>query len=149
VPAPDLSTLEDGRLDELAARHGLTVAEVRRMTMSRRRKRRRRRRPPDVDEVVRRYQAGGSLKTVGRAMGITADAVRTALIQAGVPRRPAVLSPRSGCDPDDIRRRYEAGQSVYAIARTLGSTEHLVRKALERARLERRSSDAVRPAPSG
>jgi hypothetical protein len=82
------------------------------------------------------------------ALGITADAVRTALIQAGVPRRPAVLSPRSGPDTDDVRRRYAAGESVYAIARALGSTEHLVRKAIERAGMERRPWPSTRlPAP--
>jgi hypothetical protein len=69
-------------------------------------------------------------------MGVSVDAVRTALIQAGVPRRPAVLAPRSDLDTDDVRRRYAAGESVYAIARGLGSTEHLVRKAIERAGIE-------------
>jgi hypothetical protein len=134
-PPSDPTSLED---DELAAADEVTTAEVRRTTARRRyNPAGRPRRPVDVDEVVRRYQAGASLKTVGRALGITADTVRTALIQAGVSRRPAVLSPRSDLDTDDVRRRYEAGESVYAIARTLRSTEHLVRKAIERAGMER------------
>ena len=73
-------------------------------------------------------------------MGITADAVRTALIQAGVSRRPAILSPRSDLNRDDVRRRYAAGESVYALARALGSTEYLVRKSIERAGTERRKA---------
>ena len=44
---------------------------------------------------------------------------------------------RRPVDVDDVRRRYESGESVYAIARTLGSTEHLVRKVIERAGMER------------
>jgi DNA invertase Pin-like site-specific DNA recombinase len=136
--SPDPSTLDDGRLDELAARHGVTIAEVPRTTTGRRYNLGRPRRPADLDEVVRRYQAGASLKTIGRELGVSPDAVRTALIHAEVPRRPAVLAPRSGPDTDEVRRRYAAGESVYAIARTLGSTEHLVRKAIERAGMERR-----------
>jgi hypothetical protein len=87
------------------------------------------------------------LKTVGRDMGISPDAVRMALIQAGVPRRPAVLAPRSDLDTDEVRRRHEAGESVYAIARTLGSTEYLVRKALERVGMDRRPWPSTRRPP--
>jgi hypothetical protein len=136
-PQPDPTSLED---DEPADHFGLSLAEVPRTTMSRGPKLGRPRRRPDVDEVVRRYQAGASLKTIGRAMGITADAVRTALIQAGVSRRPAILSPRSDLNRDDVRRRYAAGESVYALARALGSTEYLVRKSIERAGTERRKA---------
>ena len=55
----------------------------------------------------------------------------------GADRRALVRNP-SDLDADDVGRRYAAGESVYAIARALGSTEHLVRRAIERARMERR-----------
>jgi hypothetical protein len=52
-PLPEPSALADGRLDEIAARYGVTIAKVRRTTMGHRYLGRPRRRP-DVDEVVRR-----------------------------------------------------------------------------------------------
>ena len=63
-PPPDPAPLED---EEPAARDVVTIAEVSRTTVGRRYNLGRARYRPDVDEVVRRYQAGGSLKTVGRA----------------------------------------------------------------------------------
>jgi hypothetical protein len=74
----------------------------------------------DADELVARNEV-----TVAEVRRTTTGR----LSKLGRSRRPV--------DVDDVRRRYESGESVYAIARTLGSTEHLVRKVIERAGMER------------
>jgi hypothetical protein len=112
------------------------------MPMSRDQKPRRPPHHPDVDEVVRRYRAGASLKTVGRELGSPATPSAWRSSRPGFPADPPSLLHGPVPDTDDVRRRYESGESVYAIARNLGSTEHLVRKAIERPGMERRLASA-------
>jgi hypothetical protein len=58
-PPPDPSTAEDGRLDELAARHGVTMRQFRRMVGSQQSERPSAATAVDTDEVVLPSQAGG------------------------------------------------------------------------------------------
>jgi hypothetical protein len=90
-PLPGVSTIDDGRLDKLAAGNGVTIAEIRERVGHQRLGR-----PPvtvDGDEAVRRYQAGESLPMVAKALGVSVTAVRKALIRAGVERRPPAACP--------------------------------------------------------
>jgi hypothetical protein len=99
--------LEDGRLDELAARHGVTIPEVRRM-MGHEFFARRRRGRLDLDEVRRLDEAGQSLVKVGAARGASTFAVWKAMMKAGIPRRPD-RQRRAGPTRGALRRRGLSG----------------------------------------
>jgi hypothetical protein len=205
APPLDPSSLEDGRLDELAAKHGLTIAEVRRMMGPQQIKRPsaaaldtdevvspsqageplepaaedpvaldegwveelaaglgmtvgdvarmidgagprrdgRYRGRLDVDEIHRRYQAGESLAEIGAAMGASDTTVRHAMVRAGIPTRagPRPAGERRGplhrLDIAEIRRRYQAGDAIAAIARAIGASESGVGRAIKRSGIGR------------
>jgi hypothetical protein len=135
------SDLEDGRLEDLAASLGLAIGDVRRMIEGGRP--RRQWRHLDVEEIRRRYEAGASLAAVGAAMGVSYTAVRSAMIKAGIPRRPGprpageVRGPLHRLDVDEIRRYWETGEGVVAIARAIGASQGGVRRAMDREGMER------------
>jgi hypothetical protein len=62
-------------------------------------------------------------------MGVSYTAIRSAMIKAGIPRRPGpraageLRGPLRRLDVDEIRRRWEAGEGVVAIARAIGRPE--------------------------
>jgi hypothetical protein len=113
-------------------------------------RRRRQRRRLDVEEIRRRYETGESLAAVGAAMGVSYTAVRSAMIKAGIPRRPGprpageVRGPLHRLDVDEIRRRSEAGEGVAAIARAIGASPGGVRRAMDREGIDRRSRPPAR-----
>jgi hypothetical protein len=139
-PPSDPSAPEDGRLDELAAHHGVTIGEVRRMMG-----------PPeierpnatvvDTDEVVRPSHVGplnttaeepavlgnDRLEELAASLGVTVDDVRR-MVELAPPR-----TYRGRLDVDEIRRRYEAGESLAEIGAAMGASDTTVRNAMVRA----------------
>jgi hypothetical protein len=141
-----LSTLRDGRLDELAARHGMTIREVRRaidpQIVARPR--------VDVDPhppVVPGDGPDPCLPPQPRAVGTEDPAAldegpleelaASLGVTVGDVRRMVELAPRrtyrGRLDVDEIRRRYEAGESLAAIGAVMGASDTTVRQAMIRA----------------
>jgi hypothetical protein len=99
----------------------------------------------DVDEIRRRYESGESLARIGEVMGVSGTSVGHAMIRAGIPRRPGPRpagerrGPLRHLDVDEIRRRWEAGETVVEIARAIGASRGRVRLAMDRVGIDRRS----------
>ena len=152
VPPPDPAALEDGRLDEVAAWHGVTIRQVRRMVGPKEIER-----PGaaavDTDEVVHRSQAGppttadeepaadddGRLEELAASMGVTLGDVRRMVELA--PRR----TYRGRLDVDEIARRYQAGESLAEIGAAMGASDTRVRNAMVRVGIPTRPG----PRPAG
>ena len=122
---PDLTALADGPLAEMAAHHGVTVAEVRRRVTAQPK-------PVDHDAVVDLYISGLTAQEVALRLGCAVTTVRRHVRDVGVGRRVRPF------DIDDIARRYSAGQSLAEIAAAVGSGNGAVGKALQRAGVPRR-----------
>jgi len=152
-PAQRSPTLEDGRLDELAARHGVTIAEVRRMGGPQRIER------PRVAVVVPDEgpsEAGppmtgaeepaapdeGPLEELAASLGVTVGDVRRMIEVAG-PRPDGRY--RGRLDVSEIRRRYEAGESLAEIGAAMGASDTTVRNAMVRVGIPTRPG----PRPAG
>ncbi len=79
--------------------------------------------PPNVNDLIRRYQAGASLAELGRECGVKADTVRAWLARRGVAFRTKAeaigLAKRNECPPGLIER-YLAGESLKALADAYG-----------------------------
>lgn len=151
-PLPNLSPLKNGRLDDIAARHGVTVGEVRRMMSPQQIER-----PGavvDTDELVRPSQASeppmtadeepfslddGRLEELAVSLGVTVGDARRMVELA--PRR----THRGRIDVDEIRRRYGAGESLAAIGAVMGASDTTVRNAMVRAGIPTRPG----PRPAG
>jgi hypothetical protein len=146
-PPPNCSTLEDGRLDELAARYGLTIAEVRRM-MGPQQIERLSAAVVDVDEVGRPFAASENAVTVAvepsalddvrleeltASLGVTVGDVRRMLDAA--PGHDGAY--RGRLDLDEIKRRYEAGESLAKIGTAMGVSDTAVHHAMVRAGIPR------------
>jgi hypothetical protein len=155
-PPHDRSTLEDGRLDELAARDGLTIAEVRRMMGPQQIERPTAAGVVDTDEVVGPPQAGpletvdgdpaalddGRLEELAASLGVTLGDVAR-MIQVAGPRRDDRY--RGRLDVEEVRRRYEAGESLAAIGAAMGASDTTVRHAMVRVGIPTRPG----PRPAG
>jgi hypothetical protein len=126
-PPPDPFDLEDGRLDELAARHGLTIAEMRRMTRRLPKGEDRPARPVyDHQAIVDLYLTGLTTERVAQQIGCSVKTVRRQVREARVSRARRL-------DIDDIARRYQAGQSTIEIGAAIGSSTGAVSNAMRRA----------------
>jgi hypothetical protein len=157
-------TLDDGCLDELATRHGVTIAEVRRMMGPQRVARRD---PPNsgtsaavgadlvdvrVPAIPTPTQAAvpedssglddGRLEELAASLGVTFGDVRRMIEVAG-PRRDG--SYRGQLDVAEIRRRYEAGESLATIGAAMHASDTAVRHAMVRAGIPTRPG----PRPAG
>jgi hypothetical protein len=160
-PPPSLSTIEDGRLDELAARYGMTIREVRRVMGHQHFARPR----PEVDphaavapahepdacmpppprEPVTEDPAAlddGRLDELAASLGVTIGDVRR---MVELTRRRTYRTYRGRLDVDEVRRRYEAGESLAGIGEVLGVSGTTVRHAMIRAGIPRRPG----PRPAG
>jgi transposase-like protein len=146
VPAtqlPDLGTLEDGWLDELAARYGVAIAAVRHW-MNRRRPPAHQHRSgpaPTVDSayIVALYLEGRTQVEVARQVGCTHQTVSVYVRQAGVvrprpPRRPPPPpAPRPVVDSERIIELYRQGHSEEATAAIVGCSRKAVVRVLREA----------------
>jgi hypothetical protein len=154
---PNPSTLEEGRLDELAARHGVTIAEVRRLMGAEQIERPRVAAVVDNDGVLGPSEAGGPpmiiaedlfaldagrLEELAATLSVTVGDVRRMIGVAG-PRRDGPYGGR--LDVHEIRRRYEAGESLAEIGAAMGASDTTVRNAMVRAGIPTRPG----PRPAG
>jgi hypothetical protein len=95
--------------------------------------------PIDIEDLVRRYQAGATLTELGRAHGITRQRVALRLRRSGVAMRSDTARPVQLNDGAWLRRRYvDDGVPFAVIAAELGCVPETVRKALVRHGIARR-----------
>ncbi|WP_433227569.1 helix-turn-helix domain-containing protein [Actinomadura formosensis] len=80
--------------------------------------------PIDLAELREWYEAGESIRGLARALGVSSNAVKMRLAQAGTtlrsreqPHRRRMVLP---VPSPVLRRRYEAGESLYDLAAELG-----------------------------
>jgi hypothetical protein len=153
--APNPCTLEDGRLDEFAARHGMTIRDVRRVMGPQMFARRQLEvephpavvpgngpgasLPPQPGALVPEDSAGlndGWLDELAASLGVTIGDVRR-MVELAPRRRMVDLTPRGTprlrLDLHEICRRYEAGESLAAIGAVIGVSRTVVRGAMIRA----------------
>ncbi|WP_433513574.1 hypothetical protein ACQP2T_60120 [Nonomuraea sp. CA-143628] len=103
----------------------------------------------DTAELRRRYyEAGQSLNRIAKSLGVSATTIARRLEAAQIPRRTSrealrINPPRPridiGIDTAELRRRYEAGQSVNRIAKSLGVAARTIERRLDEAQIPRRS----------
>ena len=142
MPRSAPPTLEDGRLDELAARHRMRIAEVRRMMGPQQIQRQRAGVVAEIDEVAGPSQAGEPPATVGEEPATLDDGRLEELaaslgVTVGDVRRMVELAPRrtyrGRLDVEEVRRRYEAGESLAEMGAAMGASDTTVRHAMVRA----------------
>lgn len=76
---------------------------------------------PQEVEVCRRYEAGESIPTLAKALGVGGGAIDGALKRNGVQRRPGVAGqPLTPDQEREVCERYQAGQNTKAISEATG-----------------------------
>lgn len=83
---------------------------------------------PDADDLIRRYQAGESIKELAREKGVSSKVIVRIVREADAFQDRSVF--RLRLDTDDIARRYLAGESEKAIADSLGVARGPIRRRL-------------------
>ncbi len=84
-------------------------------------------------EFARRYEEGESAYSIARSLGLTKDhAVRTAIRRGGVEIRPSTHHWVTEDIVSELARRYEAGESMNALAKEFGISPGTVRARLDR-----------------
>jgi hypothetical protein len=109
----------------------------------------------DLTALIARYEAGESYEDIARSVGIGKMRLRDALAAAGVLRtrseavrlampreRPWLRKDVPGIDA--LAARYNAGESVFGLARVAGVRHNLLAAALERAGVQLRRRTAER-----
>ena len=82
----------------------------------------------DNQEIIKRYEAGESGETIGKALGVSGRTILDRLRQLGIPRRYKIQ-----LDTPSIVKRYKAGEKVEAIAGSLNVSENTILNRLNEA----------------
>jgi hypothetical protein len=86
-------------------------------------------------------------------MHVSDTAVRHAMVRAGIPTRPGPhpagerRGPRHRLDVDEIRRLWEAGETISTITEAIGASRSGVRLAMDRNGIDRRPPRSVQDRP--
>jgi transposase-like protein len=83
----------------------------------------------DLNKLRERYEAGESMVGLSRSLGVAPMTIRGWLEDLGVPIRglkAAGSLERTPLDLDELRARYERGESMLAIARAMGISRTVV-----------------------
>lgn len=91
----------------------------------------------DWTDGIAAYERGATLEEVGRAYGVTRQAVSLAFKRLGVPIRPPKVKT---VDVDAVRARQQAGETVVMIAASLGMSVSPIYTALRRRRTAARAT---------
>lgn len=87
-----------------------------------------------ITKATELYQAGASLRQVAKTLDCPYTTLHSRLTAAGIHRRPrSTTAPIPADQHPELRRRYEAGETIHEIAATLGCTGSKVAHALRRA----------------
>jgi transposase-like protein len=95
-------------------------------------------------EAFQRYAAGEPVGALCRAYGVAHATFAARLREAGVERRPRYTRVPPTIPIDEVRRRYEAGESIQAIAPTVGLATTTLKHRMEEAGIQLRSLSEVR-----
>lgn len=84
-------------------------------------------RTEEIEVLIARYRANGSVTTAARAVGITRQTAGRYLAEAGI------VTVRRMSDDEIARDReaHKAGESLSSIARIIGFSPHTVAKAMK------------------
>lgn len=87
----------------------------------------------DAEQLRHEYEAGDFLKTVAERHGVSVQTVRQLLDTVGTQLRPSSRADRSpkDLDAEQLRREYEAGDSLRTIAQRHGASVRTVRQLLD------------------
>lgn len=132
-------------LTELAKAYGVSVNSILRVMDARGEKRRASRPKAGVSrilsakteaEILRRNQAGESLRSIAASLGISRGAVTGALQRQSAQPSGPPRGPRPDLSVDEIARRHAAGESVQALADEYGVSQVTIRRRLKAASTE-------------
>lgn len=129
---------------ELAEAAGINVAEVRAMLVTLGEELRpplghahgrlddRRYSPEKIEQL---YEEGATVQSLAKTLGVSRELIRTLLLKRGVKLRGRGGQPSAEpgdlvADPDEVARRYRAGQGIAEIAASVGRTAWQVRTVL-------------------
>lgn len=130
---------------ELAEAAGINVAEVRAMLVALGEELRpplghahgrlddRRYSPEKIEQL---YEEGATVQSLAKTVGVSREMIRTLLLKRGVKlrgrggRQPSAEPGDLVADPDEVARRYHAGQGIAEIAASVGRTAWQVRTVL-------------------
>ncbi len=93
-----------------------------------------RRFPPEKIEQL--YEEGATVQSLAKTVGVSRELIRTLLLKRGVKlrgrggRQPSAEPGDLVADPDEVARRYCAGQGIAEIAASVGRTAWQVRTVL-------------------
>ncbi|MFJ3786329.1 hypothetical protein [Streptomyces sp. NPDC090093] len=113
------------------------------------------------DEIITRYAQGATMTELGRLYGVHPSTIRRRIPEDLIRPRASVPKPRTRSGrvlvDEEVRRRYLAGESVYALAREFGFSVHTIRARIPDADWRGRPAEKVpvpaprsaRPGPGG
>lgn len=87
----------------------------------------------DNQEIIRRYKAGESGETIGKALGVSGRTILSRLQELGIPRRYKIK-----LDTAAIVQRYKDGEKVIDIAASLNVSENTILNRLNEGGVELR-----------
>ena len=87
----------------------------------------------DNQEIIRRYKAGESGDTIGKALGVSGRTILHRLRELGIPRRYKIK-----LDTASIVKQYESGKKVADIAKSLNVSENTILNRLNEGGVELR-----------
>ncbi|MBT2225996.1 helix-turn-helix domain-containing protein [Nonomuraea sp. NEAU-A123] len=96
------------------------------------------------EELIKRYKAGESMADLGRSLNLNLTTIKRRLKKAEIELRSRGASKRLnlGVSDEELAKRYEAGESVSAISRSLGFGWGVIKRRLDDMGIE------IRPAGS-
>lgn len=96
----------------------------------------------DLDDLRRRYEAGAGTPALAKHFGVSIATIAKRLTKAGVPLRnlkQAGAVQRVEIDVDDLRARFDRGESVLAISKALGISRMTINRRMDEIGLKARS----------
>jgi DNA-binding transcriptional regulator LsrR (DeoR family) len=88
--------------------------------------------PPDIDTIAGDYQAGQSLRTIAKVLGVHRNTIAAHLDQLGIARR-ATRPKMNANDIHKATQRYETGDSLATIAAAFHVNATTIRRELAKA----------------
>jgi very-short-patch-repair endonuclease len=99
----------------------------------------------DANDLARRYLAGETLCGLSKATGLNTSTIRSRLVKSGVamrsPKAAALQKRRDVFSVEEVCRRYNAGESISSLAKSLGVSSKSIQIRLNDAGIPLRSRE--------